>query len=302
MERTTMQARGQTSVFEIVGNVARPLVPIKSPEDAAKWYESANMSITQSATQALGDIRKQASVRAMVLAGTTVVGGFVALYLAWQIALGVAGLGVASLGVLGLTWLYFKKDSLISRWRIEREVSIIKLAALRDRMVLAAKQDALDALKAQAAKNPIATRQLQAEVRRGIIQSANQRAASLKGKTERAAAALAVYNQKYSSRPLPEMQQQVDFYRGQYDEIVRLTNQSTEDLNAFVAETELMETQLAMAADGKELAEFLGASGVNQERDRILRNFATSQALTQSQQSIALLQSALSTDNVTGKF
>lgn len=299
---TTLKQRGQTTVFEIVNDVARPLVPIKSPEDAAKWYEQANMSITQSATQALGDIRKQASVRAMMLAGTTVVGGFVALFLAWQIATAVVGLSIAALGALGLAWLYFKKDSLITKWRIQREVSIIKLAALRDRLVLAAKQDALDALKAQAAKNPIATRQLQAEVRRGIIQRALQLTASLKGKTERAAAALATYNQKFPSRPKPEMEQEVAFYRGRQEEFVRLTNQSTEDLNAFVAETELMETQLAMAAGGRELAEFLGASGANDERDRILRNFATSQAEAQSQESIALLQVALSTDNVTGKF
>lgn len=299
---TTLKQRGQTTVFEIVNDVARPLVPIKSPEDAAKWYEQANMSITESGMQALGDIRKQASVRAMMLAGTTVVGGFVALFLAWQIATAVVGLGIAALGALGLAWLYFKKDSLITKWRIQREVSIIKLAALRDRMVLAAKQDALDALKAQAAKNPIATRQLQAEQQRGVIQSALQRASSLKGKTERAAQALAAYNLKFPTRPQPAMEQEVTFYRGQHEQILIMVNRSSEDLNAFVAETELMETQLAMAADGKELAVFLGASGANAERDRILRNFATSQAQTQAQESIASLQSALSADNISGKF
>ncbi len=299
---TTLKLRGQTPVFEIKGDVARPLVPIESPEGAAKWYETANRSITESAKQELDNIRKQASVRAMLMAIATAFGGLVALYLAWQIATAVVGLGIAALGALGLTWLYFKKDSLLLKWRIEREVGIIKLAALRDRLVLAAKQEALEQLKAQAAKNPIATRQLQAEQQRGIIQRALQRSASLKGKTERAAVALEAYKGKFPGRPQPTMEQEVAFYREQHDKIVRLVNQASEDLNAFAAETELMETQLAMAAEGKALAEFLGASGANEERDRILRNFATSQAVTQSQQSIALLQNALSTDNVSGKF
>ena len=104
---TTLKLREQSPVFEIEGEIARPLVPIKSPEDAAKWYETANMSLTESATQALGDIRKQASVRAVMLAGTAAVGGLVALYLAWQIATAIVGLGIAALGALGLTWLYF---------------------------------------------------------------------------------------------------------------------------------------------------------------------------------------------------
>lgn len=299
---TALKLREQSPVFEIEGGVARPLVPIKSPEDAAKWYENANMSLTESATQALGDIRKKASARAILLAGIASLGGVVALFMAWQIATAVAGLSIAAVGALGLTWLFFKKDSLILKWRIQREVEIVKLAAMRDRLILAAKQEALNALKAQAAKNPIATRQLQAEQRRGIIQSAQQRAASLKGKTERAAQALVDYNRKFPNRPQPEMEQQVQFYRDQHAAILRLTTQASEDLNAFVAETELIETQLEMAADGKSLAEFMGASGANEERDRILRNFATSQALTKSQESIALLQTALSTDNVSGKF
>ena len=71
----------QSPVYEVVDNVARPLVPIKSPEDAAKWYENANMSITKSATHDLDHIRKQASVRAIFLAVVAAFGGLVALFL-----------------------------------------------------------------------------------------------------------------------------------------------------------------------------------------------------------------------------
>jgi hypothetical protein len=98
------------------------------------------------------------------------------------------------------------------------------------------------------------------------------------------------------------MEEAVKYYQGNHDKIIALMNQASTDLDAFDAETGLMTTQLEMAAEGQGLAEFLDASGVNEQRDRILRNFATSEISSRSQESVAALQVALSADNVTGKY
>ena len=295
------QLKYRTPVYEITEGEAHPLVQIDTPEQAANWYQQASQSLAVGAQYELESVRQKATIRNTIITlGAVGVAG-VLLYIAWVIAMGVAGLLAAGAGALGLTWLYFKGDALIKKWRVDREVAIVRLAGQRERLLLAAKQEALDALKAQAAKNPIATRQLQAEEARTKIQRATALATSLKGKTDRLAAQLDVYKARHN-KPQPEIEQQLASYRQRHDSIVAAMNQASRDLDAFVEETALFETSLQAAAAGRDLAEFLGASDAQTQRDQVLRQFASSQALTNISSSTAALETAMSADNVTGRF
>lgn len=295
------QLKLRTPVYEIAEGKAHPLVQIDSPEQAASWYQQASQSLAVGAQQELESLRQRASLRTILITlGAVGIAG-VLLYLAWFIAMGVAGLLAAGAGALGLAWLYYKGDALIKKWRVDREVAIVRLAGQRERLLLAAKQEALDALKAQAAKNPIATRQLQAEEARTKIQRATALATSLKGKTDRLAAQLDAYKTRHN-KPQPEIEQQLASYRQRHDSIVAAMNQASRDLDAFVEETALFETSLQAAAAGRDLAEFLGASDAQTQRDQVLRQFASSQALTNISSSTAALETAMSADNVTGRF
>jgi DNA-binding protein YbaB len=300
MNQTIM--RGSPPVFEIANGKAMPLVPIESAEQAASWYQQAAQSVTVGTKQELENLRQKASIRALVIGIASIGIGMALLWLAWFIAVGVAGLLVAGAGALGLVWLYFKGDTLIKKWRIDREVAAVKLAGIRERLILAAKQEALDALKAQAARNPIATRQLQAEAARTKIQGALALTATLNGKTDRLAVQLETFKAKFASRPQPEIEQQLKFNRDRHDSIVAAMNRASEDLDAFVAETLLIETSLQLAAAGRDLAEFLGASDAQEQREQVLRQFASSQALSNINTSISALEAAMSRDNVSGRF
>ncbi len=293
--------RTPNPIFEIVGDKAHPLVPITSPDQAAGWYQQASQSLVAGAQHELESIRQKATTRNVFIGiGALGIAG-VLLYLAWFIAWGVAGLLAAGAGALGLAWLYYKGDALIKKWRVDREVDAVRLAGRRERMLLAAKQEALDALKAQAAANPIATRQLQAEDARTRIQRATALTVSLKGKTDRLAEQLETYKKRYS-KTQPEIEQQLASYRQRHDGVVAAMNQASRDLDAFVDETALMETSLQAAAAGRDLAEFLGASDARAQRDQVLRQFASSQALANITTSTAALETAMSADHVTGRF
>lgn len=295
------QLKLKTPVYEIVNGQVHPLVEIDSPERAADWYQQASQSLTVGARQELNNLRQKASVRSFFIAFGSIGIVGILLYLSWYIAMGVAGLLAAGTGVLGLTWLYFKGDKLVKQWRVDREVAIVKLAGQRERMLLAAKQEALEALKAEAAKNPIATRQLQAEEARTKIQRATGLATTLNGKTVRLASQLEGYKARHN-KPQPEIEQQLLSYQQRYDGIIVAMNLASRDLDAFVEETALLETSLQAAAAGRDLAEFLGASDAKIQRDQVLRQFASSQALVNINSSTAALEVAMSTDNVSGRF
>lgn len=283
------QLKLRTPVYEIAEGKAHPLVQIDSPQQAATWYQQASQSLAVGAQHELESIRQKATARNVFIGVGTIGIAAILLYLAWFIAWGVAGLLAAGAGALGLVWLYYKGDALIKKWRVDREVAIVKLAGQRERLLLAAKQEALDALKAQAAKNPIATRQLQAEEARTKIQRATALATSLKGRTDRLAAQLEGYKARHN-KPQPEIEQQLASYRQRHDGVVAAMNQASSDLDAFVEETALFETSLQAAAAGRDLAEFLGASDAQAQRDQVLRQFASSQALTNISSSTAALE------------
>lgn len=285
-------------VYEITEGKAHPLVQIDSPEQAATWYQQASQSLAVGAQQELEALRQRASLRNILITlGSVGIAGAL-LYLAWFIAWGVAGLLAAGAGALGLAWLYFRGDALIKKWRVDREVAIVKLAGQRERMLLAAKQEALEALKAQAAANPIATRQLQAEEERTRIQRATALATSLKGKTDRLATQLSTFQARHN-RPQPEIEQQIRSNNQWHDAIVSAMAAHSANLDAFVDETALMETSLEAAAAGRDLAEFLGAKDAQAQRDQVLRQYASSQALASVNQSRTALETAMASGSAT---
>ena len=283
-------------IFEIVGEKARPLVPIASPEQAASWYEQASQSVVLGAQNELQKVRQKATVRNTAITFGSIGVAALVLYISWFIAWGVAGLLTAGIGALGLTWLYFKGDALIKDWRVNQEIEAVKRAGRRDRMLLAAKQEALDAMKEQAAANPIATRQLQAEEERTRIQRATALTVSLKGKTDRLAAVLSSFKARHN-RPQPEIEGQISSNNQWHDAIVNAMTTHSANLDAFVDETALMEVSLEAAAAGRDLAEFLGASDAKAQRDQVLRQYASSQAMQGVNQSKAALETAMASGN-----
>lgn len=298
----TTQPRFSGSVVAFEGDVARPLVELQTPEAANVWQVQASQALRAGAMNQLEHIRHKADARALVLGflGLGAVG--VLLYLAWTIAFAVAGLVIAGVGALGLTWLYFKGDSLIKDWRVERELAEIKREANRQVAILAVQQETLARLKKQAAADPVSTRQLDAERMRTTIKRAQTLAGNVKAQADRLAAQLVEFRKRHPGRPTGEYDNQVTFHQEWHGRIILSTNKAAEDLDAFCAETTLLEMSLQLAAGGRELAEFMGASDAQADREKVLRDFASSQAKTDINASIALLETAMSRDNITGRF
>lgn len=126
------QLKLRTPVYEIAEGKAHPLVQIDSPQQAATWYQQASQSLAVGAQHELESIRQKATARNVFIGVGTIGIAAILLYLAWFIAWGVAGLLAAGAGALGLVWLYYKGDALIKKWRVDREVAIVKLAGQRE--------------------------------------------------------------------------------------------------------------------------------------------------------------------------
>lgn len=209
-----------------------------------------------------------------------------------MVALALAGM----LGLGGI-FAYFKIPSWISSLRVKAELEKKRLSNLRILALRQEEMDHLQRLKAQAAANPIPTRERYAQEAAEEITAARNKAAEFEGLIATQRKYVAQMKHEYPEADASGQEAMIAELVEGHQTMVRETNSAEEALKVYKRQTGLLSLQLRTMAGVQSMTEFLRGDGAKRQLEKLLSDTATQAANTRVETAMSDLRTSVSVAN-----